>query len=138
MMNWCNPDGSEGDGWDEERFGPYLKQRKMNKMRSFDACCVCGGGMTEEDLPPVYPIPDKKYTDFDKFLDEDYIEKKGTYRLEKACRKFIPRYIDGKRQYGPAEDLQLIGEMCSLMDNGYNDGVGRRMRDELHATSFFN
>jgi len=40
MMNWCNPDGSEGDGWDEERFGPYLKQRKMNKMRSFDACCV--------------------------------------------------------------------------------------------------
>jgi len=137
MMNWCNADGSEGDGWDESSFGPYLKQRKTNKMRAFDACCVCGGGMTEEDLPPVYPIPDKKYEDFDKYLSEDYIQKKGVDRLTKTCRKFIARYIEGKRLYGPEEDLQLIEEMCSLMDNGLDQGVARRMRDKLHATSFF-
>lgn len=137
MMNWCKADGSEGDGWPEERFGPYLKQPRSFKRRASDACCACGGGMTEEDLPPVESIPEETYNDFDKYISDSVTKVKWVYRLEKECRKFVDRYVDTTTIYEPEEDLELIQEMCSFMDTEFSEQVARRMRNKLYDTSHF-
>jgi len=137
MMNWCNEDGTAGDGWDEQAYGQWSKMGKSSKMRAQQACCVCGGGMTADSLPQPKTISSKIYEKFDNIVQNDLTKPKWASKIRKRCGKFEKDIVNAMKPFSPQEDIQLLSELCSLLDGDITDQTGSSMRQILHRTSYF-